>query len=109
MIIYPELHNLIVLQCQERYYQNLSRHSILLANYHTTFRKYNKICSLPGFTAYKTPTSVLTRKKPDGQHEFLNFGFEAEDDYLKRLKGDDAENTCLFENFKMKLHDEVYF
>ena len=56
----------------------------------------------------KTPTCVLTDFK-DGEHTFLNFGFEAENNYLTRLLGENKQSTCLFNRFKMKLHQPVSF
>ena len=59
------------------------------------------------FSSYKTPTSVLTTINSDGQHEFLNFGFDAEEKYSELLRGDDGDKACLFDNFKLVLHKEV--
>ena len=59
--------------------------------------------SQAGMVSYKTPTCVLTRysKKTD-QHEFLEFGFKAQDMYVNEAKD---KRLCLFDRFKMKLHE----
>ena len=59
--------------------------------------------SQAGMTSYKTPTCVLTRyTKSTNKHEFVEFGFLAQDKYANESQ--DA-NMCLFDTFKMKLHE----
>ena len=57
--------------------------------------------------SHKTATSVLTKINTDGEHEFLDFGFDAEEKYTELLRGDEADKACLFSNFKLVLQEEV--
>ena len=57
-------------------------------------------------TSLKTATSVLTELK-NGRHTFLKFGLEAEQSYSAMLAGEERDNVCLYNKFKMKLHTDV--
>ena len=55
-----------------------------------------------GMQSFKTPTCVLTRWN-GRTHEFLDFGFSAEQAYVNPSQGE-ADRICLYNKFKMKLH-----
>ena len=61
-----------------------------------------------GMTTFKAPTCVLTEVAANGRdHIFQKFGFQAQNDYVRRFAEPDKDRLCLFNKFKMKLHREV--
>ena len=54
-------------------------------------------------SSYKTPTSVLTERKFKS-HKFWKFGFEAHETYSNEISK--KTSLCLFEEFKMELHQK---
>ena len=60
-----------------------------------------------GAESFKTPTCVLT-KLYRGKHEFLGFGYNAQKQYAESQDGQDGSALlCLFDKFKMKLHENL--